>query len=644
MEIEDAQRDQGTQDDAMVLGSSSIHVGDVDQAIFQKENETSTTRLSSRTVRLDVPFPKFLPGGNGSRDKLGRENYVNFYNGVKYLLAKYGSGPFVKKLVRGLISTMQSPKDVLVRDQYGRLTLSDSVPKEYRAKPFTADDLHALENLIIESNSFRANKGKGMDMVDTQGRLRPYVPRPVLVGGKDIFLDEIFPGEMFPGDGIRFFPEEARENYRNYHTAMDYYVKTYGSRQVNEALAEFRASSRFPRLELDPIPDKNGQERLIPIPQDNAPMLARNFDNNRFQEVESLIIEHSKREGNQALQVVEKEGNQAPQVVEKEGNQAPQVVEKEGNQALQVVEKEGNQAQQVVEKEGNQALQVVKTSAQVVKVATKTGKTAVALAKAVTAVEPDRLDVINKSLSLAKNVMAGSKLGLEIQNNPASKGKRRILKTTETVTQTAREAISLFQAVTAVEPDILDGAAKASSFASSVISCCQLGLEALDKAATDETISPPVILRREEKVVCYVDEENIARENFEDFYNAVKYLVKKYGLLSIPVDTLKELNSLCGGNAPLVPDDQDQLQLSDLIPNGRREKPFTMKQLTHLENRITGQEGRENLKLALRTGEAIAATAEAIASCGAGFTFFGAVSLLKTAYDAIQVFADLAQD
>ncbi|MDR2602978.1 MAG: hypothetical protein LBC11_00240 [Puniceicoccales bacterium] len=588
MEIKSSQDNQEIHNDTRTSGSSSIHVGDTGQAIFQKETGTSSTQLSSRPVRLDVPFPKFLSSKGGSRKELARENFINCYNGAKYLLAKYGYCP----LVETFILQARIPQSALIRGQDGQLTLSDQVPEGYEKslkKPFTADSLHMAENLIIKSISKEGDR----NMVDSKGRLRPDIPRPVLVGGKDLSFSsiEMFPLEAFYVSGTTLFPKEARENYRNYHTGMDYLVKKYGSRLVNEALVEFKTScGPYPQLEL--TRSENDLEQLKPIPPGTEPMLLSIFDDNKLQELENLIVEHGKWE----------------------------------NRVLQIA---------------GHIFNVAMATFQTIQAVTS-------LSGAVTAENPNSLDVIAKVISVTNNVMDDCKLALEIQNDPGSKNKRHILKSTKAALQTIRTAISFSRAMTAENPNSLDTVAKALSFTVSVTNDCQLGLEAIDKATEatiDKPISPPVILGRKEKIVCYADEENIERENFEDFYNAVKYLVKKYGLQSIPADTLKELNALCGGNAPLVLDDQNQLQLPDSVPNWyRRGMPFTMKELTHLENRIVGREGREKLKLALKIGGAITATAGAIASCGAGVTIPMAVTLLKIVYNDVQLVNELLQD
>ncbi|MDR0742570.1 MAG: hypothetical protein LBE98_03860 [Puniceicoccales bacterium] len=570
MEIEDVRGPQETQDSTKTSSSSSVHVGDASQAISQKEREVSSAKLSSRTIRLDVQFPKFLPGGYGSRDELARENFVNFYNGVKYLLTKYGDVPFSKKFIVRLTSKTPS-----LRDTNGRLILSDQVPRGYRKKPFTANDLHALENLIINKNSSRASKGRdSLNMVDAQGKLRSDVPRPVLVASEDV---------------LRCI--NARENYRNYHTGMNYLVKKYGSRLVNETLTELKTSwvpgTYYPRLIV--FRDENGQEQLKSIPDDDASILLFNFDNNMLQELENLIIEHGKWQGNPILQNI------------------------------------------------GRGLEVVGA-------ANQTARAAISLFEAVATGNPDILDITAKVLSFASSVSDDCKLGLEIQDDPASKGNRRVLKNAKAMLKTARTTISLGQAVATGNSDTLGITTKALFLGSNISNDALLGLEALGKVAADKTISPPAILREEEKLVYYADEENIAREHFEDFYNAAKYLIKKYGITSMPVDFLNELKALCGGEIPLVPDDQGQLQLANSVPNGHRGKPFTMKNLAQLENRITGQEGRERLKVALKIGEVIAATAGAIATCGAGLTIPGAMSLAKAAYDGVQLAIELFQD
>ncbi|MDR2776747.1 MAG: hypothetical protein LBB17_01730 [Puniceicoccales bacterium] len=564
MEIKDTQGNQEVQDGTRVLDSQSIRVGDESQAIFQREEVISSTQLSSRTVRFNVPFPKFLPGGDGSRDELGRENYINAFNSAKYLLAKYGDRPAVKKYV----SLLQLPADILSRDQDGRLQLPDSAPEGYLEKPFTADDLRKLESLVIESNSLLASKGKCIDMEDAHGRIVPYVPRPVLVDG--------------------------RENYINYHMGMNYLVQKYGSRPVNEVLTPLMVSRRFncpryPRLELAPTRNENGQEQLEPIPQGDTPMLADNFDNDMLQKLESLIIEHSKFPDNPTWKNI----------------------------------------QHVFD---------------VFLSASQTARAAISLSEAVATVDPDIIDRAAKACSLANSAIGNCKLGIEI----ASKDKRCVLqaaKVAKTAAQTEQRAISLFKAVcTGSGNSVVYTATKAFLLVNSVIDGYLLYLDTSGKAEADKTISPPAILREEEKLVYYADEENIARGHFEDFYNAAKYLIKKYGITSMPVDFLNELKALCGGEIPLVPDDQGQLQLANSVPNGHREEPFTMKNLAKLENRITGQEGREKAKVVLRIAGAAISIGTAAATLGAGITIPGAVSLAKAAYGGVQLAIDLFKD
>ncbi|MDR0693100.1 MAG: hypothetical protein LBF49_00805 [Puniceicoccales bacterium] len=524
---------------------------------------------------------------------MARENYVNFYNGAKYLLTKYGGGSRVKalkKLLKLLFPTIPSPESMLIRDGNGRLTLPNLVPEGYRENQFTAEDLHRLENRMIEKNSSKASQGKSCNMVDAQGRSMPDVPFPELVGGKDILYSGIYHDETFPVNEIVFFPKEARENYRNYHTGINYLVKKYGSRRVNEVLTKFRTSwgpgMNCPQLKLAPTRNENGQEQLEDLPQGDAPMLAFNLDKDRLQEFENLIIENGKWNDNRALKVVG-------------------------------------------------------TAAEVAEAAIDTAGSAISLAKAVIR-GTGIIDITAKTLSFASSAIEDCELGLEIRDNPASKDTIHTLKGTKAKVKTAQKMISLGQAMTTKKPDTRKTTKTAISFANSVIKLVQWGLKTPPKAV-DKTISPPVILGKEEKLVYYADEENMARENFETFYNAVKYLVNKYGIQSIPVDTSKELNALCDGHVPLVVDNQDRLQLSDSVPNGSRERPFTMKALTHLENRITGQEVREKLQVVLKVAGAAVATAGAIAACGAGLTIPVAVSFAKAAYDDVQLVIELAE-
>ncbi|MDR2602980.1 MAG: hypothetical protein LBC11_00250 [Puniceicoccales bacterium] len=629
MEIKSSQDNQEIHSDTRTSGSSSIRVGDAGRTIFQKETETSSTQLSSRIVRLDVPFPKFLSSKGGSCEELARENFVNHYNGAKYLLAKYG----YCHLVKTFISNLGLPQDVLISDKDGRLTLPDQVPEGHKylkgsEKPLTADSLHMAENLIIKSISKEGDR----NMVDAQGRLRLNVPRPELKGGRDVDIEalhdenEIWPDE--DDDGNEIWPnvdgdenevgpctKNARENYRNYHTGMDYLVKKYGSRLVNEALAEMQASSGYPPLEL--TRDENGLEQLKPI-QGNEKQLIRKFDQKRLQEFENLIIERGKWQGDR--------------------------VSKLASGAIVA------------------AYDTVQSLYQTIvafKAIVATSDTGLSLYKKF-------LGMITKVLSLTGNLIDDYKLISEIRDRPLSKKEesalkkaKEVIKMVKTSLQTSQASYSLSDAVEAENPNSLDTAEKTFSFIGATAKYNQAILENLSKVAKsvadetikDKTISPPVFLRSKAKIVYYADEENIKRENFEDFYNAVKYLVRKYGFDSIPHDIINELNALCGGNAPLVLDDQGQLQLPDSVPDGHREKPFTMKQLTHLENRITGQEGVENLKLSYRITEAIATTAGAIVKTvgaivtgGVWLTIPGAISLMRIAYSDIQLVNELLQD
>ncbi|MDR2432929.1 MAG: hypothetical protein LBD34_04225 [Puniceicoccales bacterium] len=583
MEIRNSQGNQEIQNEARVSGSFSICAGNTSQAISQNEMGTSNTQLSSRTIRLDVQFPKFLPNGDGSCEELARKNFVNRYNGAKYLLAKYGYCHVVKKF----ISQLQLPESALIRGQNGRWELPDSVPEGNSKKTFTTDDLHVLENRIIKRNSYLANKGERRDMVDAQGRLSPNVPRPVLVGGRNLSSIIIIGGMDIGAVSPEFVPIEAKKNFENYHTGMNYLVKKYGSQAVNEALLNFRESLGLgvgcPPLELDPIRDENGQEQLKPIPRDDTSTLLFNFDNNMLQEFENLIIEHGKYiKDNRILEIA-----------------------RAGGQTLQAV---------------------------------------FDLCKGMIDENPSNLDIIIKLFSLFNVAVDDCKLGLEIRNNPDSKDTIEKLKVIKTEGQTLQTYLSALRAMTVKKPEVLDITTKILSHACARTKECDLFLEKLEKAATGKTVSPPVILGEKKKLVRYTDKKIIARENFENFYNSVKYLVEKYGFQSIPQDTLKELALSCDGHIPFIFNDRNQVRFADSVPNGHREKPFTMRNFTSLENKITGKEYYEKAKLAIRIATLVAKSAAAIAALGTGVTIPTVLALVKTVHDDINLLSEIYDD
>jgi hypothetical protein len=494
--------------------SKVIQPGDRNQSISQKETTISKTQLTSSTVNLDVQFPEFLPGGNGSNNpKLAKENFINFYNGINYLLEKYGAHDFIiDNLIPILLSSCNEEHIKPFTDSFGRMKFIGQCPNGSRETPFTAEDLHRLEHEIIKKNSTQANAG---DVIDREGILRSDVPFPSFVGGGEI-----------PGDAdVSASTVITRENFKNYHTGMNYLVKKYGSHRVNEALREFRASSlarmSYVQLELSPVRNKHGQEELASSPDK---MTRLPFTEQTLHEFENLIIENSKQ----------------------------------------------------------------------------------------------------KSSHLMKVIIA--------------------------VVSTIWAAINL--ATTGI--DFITTTSHVLSCAATIINDVLLRNELINEGKIDRTVPMPVILSEEEKIVHHTDKEIIARENFITFYNAVKYLVEKYGAESIPDETLAELASSCKEQKLLfIPDEKSPLRLADLPPDGSREKPFTMKNLTKLESQITGSEGQERLKSALKIAGAVAATAGAItgavATFGAGSIAISAalatsISLVKTAFNDIQLVCEIIND
>jgi hypothetical protein len=66
-----------------------------------------------------------------------------------------------------------------------------------------------------------------------------------------------------------------------------------------------------------------------------------------------------------------------------------------------------------------------------------------------------------------------------------------------------------------------------------------------------------------------------------------------------------------------------------------------MRNLTVLEDRITGKERYEKAKLAIRVEISAAKTAGAIAACGTGIAFPVALALSKAVYDDIELLIDI---
>lgn len=143
--------------------------------------------------------------------------------------------------------------------------------------------------------------------------------------------------------------------------------------------------------------------------------------------------------------------------------------------------------------------------------------------------------------------------------------------------------------------------------------------ERREAARVDETVPFPKILGEDEKIVFHTDGKKIAQENFKNFYRGISYLVAKYGLESVPEELMDELGSLCcEQKLPLLfvrvqnSTGQMKVQLSDQLPSGVREIPFTWKDLVKWENRITGKEGVEIAKTVARIVGASLVTAAAV--------------------------------
>jgi hypothetical protein len=120
--------------------------------------KTATTQMSERTTKIEVRFPKFLGGGKPSlvkskseNQKIIRENYVNFFNGVSYLVEKYGINS-ASHLLNKLYECSGNQPLSFYRDEYGRQMLSRQIPDGTMERQFTAKDLHAIERKIIERN------------------------------------------------------------------------------------------------------------------------------------------------------------------------------------------------------------------------------------------------------------------------------------------------------------------------------------------------------------------------------------------------------------------------------------------------------------------------------------------------------------
>jgi hypothetical protein len=104
-----------------------------------------------------VPFPKILAEEekvifHGSEKNLAQENFRDFYEGMKYLVDKYGSESLPGNLLEELIEIchkegLQSP---CAYGGDGKLKLPDRPPSGTREKPFTEKDLRELENQIAE--------------------------------------------------------------------------------------------------------------------------------------------------------------------------------------------------------------------------------------------------------------------------------------------------------------------------------------------------------------------------------------------------------------------------------------------------------------------------------------------------------------
>jgi hypothetical protein len=271
-------------------------------------------------------------------------------------------------------------------------------------------------------------------------------------------------------------------------------------------------------------------------------------------------------------------------------------------------------------------------------------------------------DVLGIALALGSTAASAAQFAMTLDVNAAISTCQAALKTLNAVHTTGKGQAALAVESTAASIaqfaltldanaaiNAYDAASKALSAEGALTGDALLACERASSAQSDKTVPLPKILSESEKLVYHTDKKMIARENFQNFYAGMKYLVAKYGVESIPGDLMDELITLSKELQFVM--EGDRALLPDQPPNGAREKPFSQIDLGRLENLITGKNKAEVamavLKIAAAALGTAAAVTGAVATFGAGAPAIPAaigalISLIMTAKSDIETAVQIA--